>query len=72
VGGEDLKPGILITETRFFNQGGEFDWNFAAERSPSVNNRSIAQAMGKAIGGGTSINGRRSRSPFPEARCRFQ
>jgi GMC oxidoreductase len=56
-GGEDLKPGILITETWFFNQGGEFDWNFAAERSPSVNNRSIARAMGKAIGGGTSING---------------
>jgi choline dehydrogenase len=56
-GGGDLKPGILITETWFFNQGGEFDWNFAAERSPSVNYRSIAQAMGKAIGGGTSING---------------
>jgi choline dehydrogenase len=56
-GGEDLKPGILITETWFFNQGGEFDWNFAAERSPNVNNRSIAQAAGKAIGGGTSING---------------
>src|SRR6266478_2052036 len=56
-GGEDLKPGILITETWFFNQGGKFDWNFGAERSPSVNNRSIAQAMGKAIGGGTSING---------------
>jgi len=44
-GGGDLKPGILITETWFFNQGGEFDWNFAAERSPSVNNRSITQAM---------------------------
>src|ERR1700682_4569508 len=56
-GGEDLKPGILITETWVFNQGGEFDWNFGAEPSPSVNNRSIAQAMGKAIGGGTSING---------------
>jgi choline dehydrogenase len=56
-GGEDLKPGILITETWFFNQSGKFDWNFGAERSPSVNNRSIAQAMGKAIGGGTSING---------------
>ena len=55
-GGEDLTPGILITETWFLNLGGEFDWNFAAERSPSVNNRSIAQAMGKAIGGGTSIN----------------
>jgi choline dehydrogenase len=56
-GGEDLKPGILIIETWFFNQGGEFDWNFGAERSPSVNNRSIVQAMGKAVGGGTSING---------------
>jgi choline dehydrogenase len=55
-GGEDLKPGILITETWFLNQGGEFDWNFGAERSPSVNNRSIVQAMGKAVGGGTSIN----------------
>ena len=55
-GGDDLKPGILITETWFFNQGGEFDWNFSAERSPSVNNRSIVQAMGKALGGGTSIN----------------
>src|SRR5258707_7104389 len=56
-GGDDLKPGILITETWIFNQGGEFDWNFGAERSPSVNNRSIVQAMGKALGGGTSING---------------
>jgi choline dehydrogenase-like flavoprotein len=55
-GGDDLKPGILITETWFFNQGGEFDWNFGAERSPGVNNRSIVQAMGKALGGGTSIN----------------
>src|ERR1700692_1186043 len=55
-GGEDLKPGILITETWFFNLGGEFDWNFGAERSPSVNNRSIVQAMGTALGGGTSIH----------------
>jgi choline dehydrogenase len=55
-GGDDLKPGILIPETWSFNLGGEFDWNFGAERSPSVNNRSIVQAMGKALGGGTSIN----------------
>jgi choline dehydrogenase-like flavoprotein len=55
-GGDDLKPGILITETWFFNQGGEYDWNFGAECSPGVNNRSIVQAMGKALGGGTSIN----------------
>jgi choline dehydrogenase len=56
-GGDDLTPGILIPETWFFNQGGELDWNFGAERSGSVNNRSIVQAMGKALGGGTSING---------------
>jgi choline dehydrogenase len=55
-GDEDLKPSILITETWFLNLGGEFDWNFGAERNPSVNNRSIVQAMGKAVGGGTSIN----------------
>jgi choline dehydrogenase len=55
-GGDDLKPGILIPETWFFNLGGEFDWNFGAEPSPGVNNRSIVQAMGKALGGGTSIN----------------
>jgi len=30
-GGDDLKPGILITETWFFNQGGEFDWACAKE-----------------------------------------
>src|ERR1700720_104433 len=56
-GGEDLKPGILITETWFFNQGSKLDWNFAAERGPSVNNRSIPHGAGKALGGGTSING---------------
>jgi len=46
-GGENLKPGILITETWFFNQGTDVDWNFAAESSANVNNRSIAQAAGK-------------------------
>jgi choline dehydrogenase len=56
-GGGDLKPGILITENWFFNIGGEFDWSFSAEPSASVNHRAIHQAMGKALGGGTSING---------------
>src|SRR5258708_4713128 len=56
-GGEDLKPSIHVTETWFFNQGTEVDWAFQAEPSKSVNNRSIKQAMGKALGGGTSING---------------
>jgi choline dehydrogenase len=56
-GGEDLKPNVLITENWYFNQGGPMDWNFMAEPSAAVNNRSIHQAMGKAFGGGTSING---------------
>jgi len=40
-GGEDLKSSILITETWFINQGTELDWSFAAEPSPTVNNRRI-------------------------------
>jgi len=55
-GGEDLTSSILITETWFMNQGTELDWNFSAEPSPTVNNRRIQQAAGKALGGGTSIN----------------
>jgi choline dehydrogenase len=39
------------------NIGGEFDWSFSAEPSAGVNHRAIHQAMGKALGGGTSING---------------
>jgi choline dehydrogenase len=56
-GGEDLRPSILITESWFLNQGTDVDWAFQAEPGESVNNRSIRQAMGKALGGGTSING---------------
>jgi choline dehydrogenase len=56
-GDADLKPNVLITENWYFNQGGSMDWSFAAEPSPAVNNRPIHQAMGKALGGGTSING---------------
>jgi choline dehydrogenase len=52
-GGDDLKPNVLITENWYFNQGGEMDWNFTAEPSAAVNNRSLHQAMGKALGGGT-------------------
>jgi choline dehydrogenase len=56
-GGEDLTPSVLITESWFLNQGTDVDWAFQAEPGESVNNRSIQQAMGKALGGGTSING---------------
>src|SRR5262244_1272851 len=53
----DLKPNVLTTENWYFNMGGPMDWSFAAEPDAAVNNRSLHQAMGKALGGGTSING---------------
>jgi choline dehydrogenase len=56
-GDGDLKPNVLITENWYFNEGGSMDWNFVSEPSPAVNDRSIHQAMGKGLGGGTSING---------------
>ncbi len=56
-GETDLVKSILETEIWFLNQGTQVDWAFQAEPSASVNGRSIAQAMGKAVGGSTSING---------------
>lgn len=56
-GGSDLVPPVLATEGWFFAQGTELDWSFKAEPSPAVNGRSIAQAMGRVLGGGSSING---------------
>jgi choline dehydrogenase len=56
-GDMDLKPNVLVTENWYFNMGGPMDWSFAAEPGAAVNNRSLHQAMGKALGGGTSING---------------
>jgi AhpD family alkylhydroperoxidase len=56
-GGSDLKPSTLVTESWFMAQGTEVDWNFEAESAASLNGRAIRQAAGRALGGGTSING---------------
>lgn len=56
-GGSDLEESMLVTETWFLAQGTEVDWNFEAESAPSLNGRAIRQAAGRAVGGGTSING---------------
>ena len=53
----DLKPNVLVTENWYLSMGGPMDWSFAAEPGAAVNNRPLHQAMGKALGGGTSING---------------
>lgn len=56
-GGDDLLRETLVPETWFMNLGTERDWSFSAYPHPAVNGRAIHQAMGKALGGGTSING---------------
>jgi choline dehydrogenase-like flavoprotein len=36
--------------------GSELDWGFVAESNPHLNGRAIPYAMGKVLGGGSSIN----------------
>jgi choline dehydrogenase len=36
--------------------GGELDWGFNAEANPRLNNRVVRYSMGKALGGGSTIN----------------
>ena len=36
--------------------GSDFDWGFVAEPNPNLNGRAIGYSMGKALGGGSSIN----------------
>lgn len=36
--------------------GSELDWGFVAEPNPHLNGRAIGYSMGKALGGGSSIN----------------
>jgi len=45
------EPGLWPT-----NLGSERDWGFQAEPNPHLNGRSIGMSMGKALGGGSSIN----------------
>jgi choline dehydrogenase len=36
--------------------GSELDWGFNAEANPQLNNRAIGYSMGKALGGGSTVN----------------
>ena len=55
-GGEDTSPEVRQAAQWTRNLGTEHTWNFEAEPSPSVNGRRIAMAMGKILGGGSSVN----------------
>ncbi|WP_084187980.1 GMC family oxidoreductase [Mycobacterium paraffinicum] len=55
-GGCDDGPEIRNPEMWLANLGSERDWNFTAEPNCHLNGRAIPYAMGKVLGGGSSIN----------------
>src|ERR1700754_4118969 len=55
-GGVDDAPEVVEPGRWPDNLGSDRDWAFAAEPSAHVNGRSIQLALGKVLGGGSSIN----------------
>jgi choline dehydrogenase len=55
-GGTDDSPSILAPLQWYLNVQSERDWGYMTEPSQALNGRSIAMPMGKALGGGSSIN----------------
>ncbi len=55
-GGGDDVPDVMEAGRWPKNLGSERDWAFPGQPNPRVNGRSIPFAMGKVLGGGSSIN----------------
>lgn len=55
-GGFDDVPAVQDPAQWPLNLGSERDWGFVAEPSAHINGRSVSLAMGKVLGGGSSIN----------------
>jgi choline dehydrogenase len=55
-GGTDDAPSIINPSVWFTNVGTPTDWQYTSAPVPTLNGRSIAMPMGRAIGGGSSIN----------------
>ncbi len=55
-GGGDDSPSILSPLQWYLNIQSERDWRYMTEPSTALNGRSIPMPMGKALGGGSSIN----------------
>ena len=56
-GGDDNVPGVMDPSQWILNIGTERDWQFKAEPNRWLNGRILPLAMGKVLGGGSSING---------------
>ncbi|MGK6324403.1 GMC family oxidoreductase [Sphingomonas sp. DT-51] len=55
-GGSDESEAVLDPALWPTNLGTERDWGFVAEPNPHLNGRALSMAMGKGLGGGTSVN----------------
>jgi choline dehydrogenase len=55
-GGADTAPAVVEASQWPANLGSERDWAFRAAANPRINDRSITMAMGKVLGGGSSVN----------------
>jgi len=55
-GGTDDAPSVIEANQWPLNLGSERDWGFVAQPDPQLHGRSIPFAMGKVLGGGSSIN----------------
>jgi choline dehydrogenase len=55
-GGTDRLPEVENAASWPLNMGSPRDWGFAALPNPHVKSRAVALNMGKALGGGSSIN----------------
>ena len=55
-GGDDDVPSVMDADKWILNLGSEREWNFRAQPNSHLNGRSIPLAMGKVLGGGSSIN----------------
>jgi choline dehydrogenase len=55
-GGSDEVPSVMEASQWPLNLGTERDWNFVSQPEAHLNGRTIPLAMGKVLGGGSSIN----------------
>lgn len=55
-GGDDAVPEVMDAAQWTRNLGTERTWNFTSEPNPHLNGRQLDLAMGRALGGGSSVN----------------
>jgi choline dehydrogenase len=55
-GGEDAGPTVTNPSIWFHNVGSPFDWALPIVPSPQLNHRHFNMALGRVLGGGSSVN----------------